>query len=187
MESLCITSSSGISQGFILIRYLGVPLCTKKLSILNCEPLLQSVRAKISSWTSKFFSFAGRQVLINIVIAGITNFLVQCFVLPKRCIKNIDSMCNAYLWKGTLEGRHVAKVAWETVTTPKEEGGIGIRNLLTWNHSCAIKLLWFLLFKTGSFWVAWIQQNIIKDSSFWKKRSHTWIFKQLLKLRDITY
>lgn len=99
-------------------------------------------------------------------------------------------MCSAYLWKGTLEGRHVARVAWKTVITPKEEGGLGIRNLLVWNRACAIKLLWFLLFNTDSIWVVWIHQNVIKDDSFWslkKKQSHTWIFKQLLKLRDVTY
>lgn len=38
-------------------------------------------------------------------------------------------MCNAFLWKGTLEGRYVARVAWDTVTLPKKQGGLGLRNL----------------------------------------------------------
>lgn len=132
-ESLAIETQSGIPQGELLIRYLGLPLCTKKLTMVNCEPLLQKIKSKINSWTSKYLSLAGRLQLLNYVISGITNFWCGAFVIPKRCIKLINSMCSAFLWKGNLEGRHVAKVAWETVTTPKEEGGLGVKNLLVWN------------------------------------------------------
>lgn len=177
-------------QGFLPIWYLGLPLCTKKLTILNCESLLQSVRAKITSWLAKYLSFVGRKILLTTIIAGITNFWCNDFVLPNRCIEKINLMCSAYLWKGSLEGRHVAKVAWETVTTPTDEGGLGIKNLLIWNKNCAIKLLWFLIFKNNSVWVACIHQNIIKDNSIWdlkKKQSHTWIIKQILKIRGYSY
>lgn len=69
-------------------------------------------------------------------------------------------MCSAYLWKDTLDGRHVARVVWETVTIPKDEGGLGIRNLIVWNQTCAIKLLWFLLFKTElSGWPGYIKMS----------------------------
>lgn len=128
-----IEALSGIPQGFLPIRYIGLPLSSKKLSMLNCEPLLQSIRKRINCWTSNYLSFAGRQVLINRVIAGITNFWCSAFVLPKECIRKIDSMCNAFLWKGTLQGNYSAKVFWETVTLPKDEGGLGIKNLNTWN------------------------------------------------------
>lgn len=73
-ESNHISAISGIPQEHLPVRYLGLPLCTKKLSLLDCEPLLQNIKRKISSWTSKYLSFAGRQVLLNTVINGITNF-----------------------------------------------------------------------------------------------------------------
>lgn len=110
-------------------------------------------------------SFAGRQVLISTVIAGITNFWSGAFILPKECINLIDKMCNAFLWKGTLEGKNVA---WDKVMLPKRNGGLGLRNLALWNKTCTIKLLWLLLFKTDSIWVAWIQDNVIKDESIWE-------------------
>lgn len=105
MEELTtIASISGFPQRTLPIRYMGLPLCTKKLSILNCEPLLQSIKSKINSWTANL-SFAGRQVLISTVIAGIINFWCSAFVLPMECISQIESMCGAYIWKGSLEGR----------------------------------------------------------------------------------
>lgn len=186
-ETTSIVSTTGISVGSLLVRYLGLPLNSKKLSIANCEPLLQQVRSKINSWTSKYLSFAGRQVLISTVIAGITNFWCGAFVLPKECIHAIDKMCNAFLWKGTLEGRYVARVAWDKVTQPKRCGGLGLRNLELWITTCTIKLLWLLLFRMESVWVAWIHQNVIKDESIWQmkpKQSHTWLFKQILAIRQ---
>ncbi|XP_013613644.1 PREDICTED: uncharacterized protein LOC106319794 [Brassica oleracea var. oleracea] len=186
-ETSTIVSSSGIPLGSLPVRYLGLPLNSKKLSLANSEPLLQQIRTKISAWTTKYLSFAGRQVPISTVIAGITNFWCGAFELPKECISAIDKMCNAFLWKGTLEGKYVARVAWEKVTQPKQSGGLGLRNLGLWNQTCTIKLLWLLLFKTESIWVAWIHQNVIKDDSIWQmkpKQQHTWIFKQILAQRQ---
>lgn len=187
-ETTSIVSITGIPVGSLPIRYLGLPLNSRKLSTANCEPLLQQVRSKINSWTSKYLSFAGRQVLLSTVIAGITNFWCAAFVLPKEIIHAIDKMCNAFLWKGTLEGKYVARVAWDRVTQPKPGGGFGLRNLELWNTTCTIKLLWLLLFRTESVWVAWIHQNVIKDESIWQmkpKQTHTWLFKQILAVGQI--
>lgn len=187
-ETTSIVSITGIPVGSLPIRYLGLPLNSRKLSTANCEPLLQQVRPKINSWTSKYLSFAGRQVLLSTVIAGITNFWCAAFVLPKEVIHAIDKMCNAFMWKGTLEGKYVARVAWDRVTQPKPGGGFGLRNLELWNTTCTIKLLWLLLFRTESVWVAWIHQNVIKDESIWQmkpKQTHTWLFKQILAVGQI--
>lgn len=54
-------------------------------------------------------------------------------------------MTGAYLWKCSLEGRHVARFAWETVCSPKEEGGLDVKDLEVWNKTCTIKLLWLIL------------------------------------------
>ncbi|CAN8272606.1 unnamed protein product [Cochlearia groenlandica] len=35
------------------------------------------------------------------------------------------------------EGRNNVRVAWETVTAPKSEGGLGLKDLLSWNKACS--------------------------------------------------
>ena len=107
-----IKASTGMPNGILRpVRYLGVPLCTKKLTIANCEVLIQQVKAKFNSWTVKTLSFAGRLLLIKTVIAGITNFWCSNFLLPKACIARINSLCGMFLWKGSIEGHHSAKVS----------------------------------------------------------------------------
>ncbi|CDY22210.1 BnaC01g38910D [Brassica napus] len=135
VEIDAITETCGIPAGTFPIRYLGLPLNTRKLSIANCEPLLHQIKSKIKSWTSKYLSFAGRQVLISTVIGGITNFWSGAFILPKECISLIDKMCNAFLWKGTLEGKYVARVAWEKVATPRKNGGLATVYEVWWERN----------------------------------------------------
>lgn len=53
-----------------------------------------------------------------------------------------------------------------------------------------MKLLWLLLFRTESIWVVWIHQNVIKNESIWEmkeKRKHTWLFKKIMRLRDVIH
>lgn len=103
-ETSDLVASSGIPQGFLPMSYLGLPLNTKKLSLINCDPLLQKIKSKLSSWTTKYLSFAGRLQLLSSVISGIINFWCAAFILPLECINQINSMCSAFLWKGSLEG-----------------------------------------------------------------------------------
>lgn len=158
----------------------------------NCELLIQQVKSRINSWTVKSLSFAGRLLLINTVIAGISNFWCSTFTIPKKCIKAIHSLCGAYLWKGTSEGNHSAKVSWETVTLAKEEGGLGIRDLVWWNKACSIKMLWLLFFRAGSIWVAWFIDNILSGdlSNLWtlkEKQTHSASTKKISRVRNLVY
>lgn len=51
LEMEAISTSTGLTAGSLPVRYLGVPLCTKKLSMLNCAPLIQSIKSKFLTWT----------------------------------------------------------------------------------------------------------------------------------------
>lgn len=187
-----LQQETGLSHGTLPIRYLGVPLCTRKLTMANCEPLILSVKGKLNFWSARSLSFAGLLLLVNTVISGITNFWCATFTLPKHCIKLINSLCGAYLWKGTVEGHHSARVAWDQITHAKNEGGLGVRDLVWWNKAASIKLIWMMFFTSGSIWVVWFADTILAGSmsNFWtikENNNHSWLVKRLLRLRTIVY
>lgn len=191
-ETQLIQATSGMKMGTLPFRYLGVPLDSKKLNLVSCEPLIQQIKAKFSSWSVKSLSFSGRLLLIKTVIAGITTFWCSSFILPKACIKRINSMCSVFLWKGDVESRNTARVSWETVVLPKKQGGLGIKDLLTWNKACTIRLLWLMFFRSGSLWVAWFRDVVLKGSlaNYWTTRpsaSFSWLVNKLLKLKDTVF
>lgn len=182
----------GLSHGTLPIRYLRVSLCNKKLSLSNCEPLISNIKGKINSWSAKPLSFAGELLLINTVLVGITNFWCITFTLPKSCIKIINSMHGAYLWKGTLEGHYTARVAWDTIIHVKEEGGLGVRDLVSWNKATSIRFIWLLFFSSGSIWVAWFAEENLSGNrfNFWtikESNNHSWLVRRLLCIRPLVY
>lgn len=69
-----IKDSTGMPHAYLPVCYLGVYLCTKKLSIVNCEVLIQHVKRRFTSWSATSLSFAGRLLLIKTIIAGINTF-----------------------------------------------------------------------------------------------------------------
>lgn len=56
------------------VRYLGLPLLTKKMTMGDCAPLIDKIKRRISSWTIRFLSFEGRLQLLTSVIASLVNF-----------------------------------------------------------------------------------------------------------------
>lgn len=55
-------------MGRIPFKYLGVPLERKKLSIAQCQPLIENMVKKINHWSTRLFSYAGRFLLVKSVV-----------------------------------------------------------------------------------------------------------------------
>ncbi|OIT22494.1 hypothetical protein A4A49_59058, partial [Nicotiana attenuata] len=45
-----IVQELGLIEGELPFKYLGVPLSTKKLSLLQWQPLIEKIVARISAW-----------------------------------------------------------------------------------------------------------------------------------------
>ncbi|XP_038993423.1 uncharacterized protein LOC120117185 [Hibiscus syriacus] len=55
-----IKEATGFKLGSLLVRYLGVPLVTRKLAVKDCHSLIDKIRAKLNLWANKYLSFVGR-------------------------------------------------------------------------------------------------------------------------------
>ena len=115
--------------GQLPVRYLGLPLVTKRLSAGDYAPLLEQIRKRIASWTSRYLSYAGRLNLINSILCIICNFWLAAFRLPRQCIREIDKTCSAYLWSSPELNSKKAKLSLDKVCKPKTEGGFRLAKL----------------------------------------------------------
>lgn len=87
------------------------------------------------------------------------------FILPQKIIKLLEQKFNRFLWNGK-DAKARAKVAWDHVCVPKQEGGLGIKRLTVWNKVAMLKHIWSLFSRSGSLWVAWVNANWLKGRSF---------------------
>ena len=107
------------SSGQLPVRYLGLPLLTKRMTVRDYLPFVEKVRKRMSSWTGRFLSHAGRLQLINSVIRSLANFWTAAFRLPGSCLKEIERLCSAFLWSGPELKTTKAKVSWRDICFPK--------------------------------------------------------------------
>lgn len=183
---LAAASDLNIGVGTLSIRYLGMPLTTKTLSSHDYEPLIDKIRGRMLCWSNKHLSFAGRLQLIKSVITS----TISAFILPAKCLDTIESMCSAFLWSGSPTQTHKAKMSWEDLCLPKEEGRLEIRKLGESAKAFAMKLIWRIFTQSSSLWVSWVNHYLLRYTSFWdvKDRSNgSWIWRKLLKLREEAY
>ncbi|KAL9816500.1 putative RNA-directed DNA polymerase [Arabidopsis thaliana] len=183
-----VTTNFPFETGHLPVRYLGLPLLTKRMTASDYAPLIEKVRSKISSWTARALSYAGRLTLIKSVLVSITNFWISAYRLPNSCLKEIEKICAAFLWSGPDLNPNRAKIAWTEICKPINEGGLGIKSLVEANKVSCLKLVWRILSKSESLWVTWIWKYLIRKGSFWlvKESSNmgSWMWKKLLKYRD---
>ncbi|KAK4384355.1 LINE-1 reverse transcriptase [Sesamum angolense] len=104
--------SLGFQEGFLPIKYLGVPLISSGLTIANCRPLIDKLDSRIAGWNHLNLTFAGRAQLIRSVLSTLHSYWASVFILPKGIIKILEAKMRKFLWQGST-GRGFAKVAWD--------------------------------------------------------------------------
>lgn len=157
MQEEDILSRFPFTSGQLPVRYLGLPLLTRKMTVNDYMPLVEKVRKKMKLWTGRFLSHGGRMQLISYVIMSLANFWLSAFRLPSSCLKEIEGFCSAFLWSGPDLKTSKAKVSWKDVCLPKEEGGLGLRPLKEINTVLCLKLIWRIALNRSSLWVKWVQ------------------------------
>ena len=161
---------------------------TKAMRRQDYFPLVEKIRCRISTWTSRFLSYAGRLQLIKAVLMSLVNFWATVYLLPSKCIQEIESLCGAFLWSGPELKVTGAKVAWSVVCQTKQEGGLGIRALKVVNRVNVLKLIWRML-SGASLWGKWVESSLLKQRTFWeiseKSQIGSWMWRKMVKMRDV--
>ncbi|KAL2238095.1 UNVERIFIED_CONTAM: putative mitochondrial protein [Sesamum indicum] len=133
-------------------------------------------------WTGKSLSYAGRLELIRSVIQGVECFWLQVFPLPAAVIEKIHRLCRNFLWNSRR-----APVAWEEICHPKEEGGLGIRHIQSWNVALLARVLWNIHRKADMLWVQWVNGVYLRGASIWDwqpKKGDSPLLQRLADIRN---
>ncbi|XP_020250848.1 uncharacterized protein LOC109828230 [Asparagus officinalis] len=183
-----IKNMLGFSEGTLPFKYLGVPLICKRLSYIDCNPLLDKISGQFQKWLRHSnLSYAGRLQVIKSEILGVQNYWTTNFVLPVKVTQKIDELCRKFLWGKSDTSFRISLVSWDKVCYRKKQGGLGVFSASIWNLSSALRSLWYIHVNKESLWVKWIHGNYLKHWDVWHvkaKKENSWMWKQLIKCRD---
>lgn len=130
-----------IAQGSLPVRYLGVLLSSRMMKKANFQLFLDKVTTRFRSWTVNHLSYAGRLVLVKVVIYSIITFGRQFLSCQGTVWMRWSACVMVSYGKGTLLSARGAKVYWVSVCTPKICGGLGLKRIAEWNQVLALKLV----------------------------------------------
>ncbi|XP_074278553.1 uncharacterized protein LOC141602142 [Silene latifolia] len=182
-----ILSVSGIKEGSLPFKYLGVPITAGRLKKSDCGVLIDKIVERIRCLGAKKLSFAGRLVLVKSVLSTMYNYWASLFVLPKGVMNRVDAICRNFLWEGSTEHNKAHLLAWHKVCVPQKEGGLGLRVSSVWNVATIGKLVWWLSVKPDKLWVQWVHHVYLKGQSWqsYNPSSDTsWHWRKVCHVRD---
>jgi hypothetical protein len=181
-----ILQMTAYTEGTLPFRYLGVPVTRKNLSLNHYLPLIDKLMHRITHWSARLLSYAGRLQLIKSVLYATTTFWLQCLLLPKTVLRKIDVICRSFLWTGGTTISRKSPISWKKVCRPKTQGGLNLMDLDIWNKVFLLKLLWNICAKTDSLWVRWIHTYYMKHTTVMNreiKNDDSGIFKAIMQRR----
>jgi hypothetical protein len=172
-------------------KYLGLPVYVGKSKMKVFEYLKDRVWKKIQGWKEKFLSKAGKEVLIKACAQAIPMFAMACFDITKGLCDQISSMICRYWWSHMQDENKMHWLSWDTMTLPKSEGGLGYKDLHSFNIAMLAKQGWHLLTDPNSLCARVLKAKYYPDVSVLKAQpirgmSYTWrsILKGIELLRE---
>nr|XP_009766976.1 PREDICTED: uncharacterized protein LOC104218229 [Nicotiana sylvestris]XP_016484890.1 PREDICTED: uncharacterized protein LOC107805375 [Nicotiana tabacum] len=134
----------------------------------------------------KIVELLDRAVLVKSVLFATQTFWAQIFMLPKKVIQFIETMCRRFLWTGNAEPIRKALIAWEKLCSPKVAGGLNFIDVELWNEVAICKLLWNIYTRKEKLWIHWVHTYYIKGHTVWstEPKSASWAIQKIFQAKE---
>ncbi|KAA3455882.1 reverse transcriptase [Gossypium australe] len=118
------------------------------------------------SWSTKFISQGGKEVFIKAVLQAIPTYAMSCFLLPKALCSELENIMSSYWWNKNNGKRGMHWCNWKALSVSKEGGGMGFRDLNSFNVALLAKQGWRLLRYPNFLLARTLKAKYYKDSDF---------------------
>ena len=126
--------------------------------------IIESINRRLASWKGRLLNKAGHVCLAKSVITSIPVYQMQVLFFPKAVCNDIDRLTRNFIWNGRASVRYCSLVSWNKVTTPKRNGGLGIRDAHFSNLALLDKLVWSLLHDDNKIWPLMLKHKYFRNT-----------------------
>lgn len=127
------------------LKYLGFWLKPTCQRIADWTWLVSKMEKRISCWSHRYISRAGRLILIKSVLEATPVFQMALAWIPRHTLARLQQIYNRYLQAGSQDKWIFAWIGWQKIALPKKRGGWGLKDLPLFEQALAAKMSWALI------------------------------------------
>ena len=121
----------------------------------------------------------GKEILIKSIAQAVSVFAMMVFKIPKNICKEMTSAISQFWWGNDNDQKRIHWQQWWKLCMLKEKGGIGFKDLLSFNSAMLAKQVWRLLSEPDSLCARVLRARYYADGKLLKAKmksgcSYTW-------------
>ena len=96
----------------------------------------------LSNWKAKCLSFGGHLTLEKSVLGSLGSYLMSVFLALISVLKDLEGLRATLFWGADSDERRMHWVRWDRFLASRDEGGLGIGNLFSFNRAMIFQWWW---------------------------------------------